>query len=221
MKRFKNIINLLCWFILLTGFSPIKSQKALNLLDQFNQLQDEITATLLIEEEKYIYDINRVEEIIFNSDINFAELSKELGFKITKESFYELSIENIKNAKLSNNYQERSFNVCGVTRNEEGWNYGRNYYSYYGSKDVITNLLSNANAIAGGYLDWKMSVMAISSVLPPFAALTFAGTTISFTVTSYMRGLAKAMEYNNSFNTCGTVTDINKFTRVYTVWPQK
>lgn len=93
MKRFKNIITLLCCFILLTGFSPVKSQKALNLLDQFNQLQDEITATLLIEEEKYIYDINRVEEIIFNSDINFAELSKELGFKITKESFYNYQLK--------------------------------------------------------------------------------------------------------------------------------
>lgn len=182
-------------------------------INKFTSLQNEITSHLILDGNKYKYDKDEISKLIDNSDVNFSV------FNITKEKFKELVFENINNYKKY--YSERA-TTCGLNKSENGWNYVRTYRSYEKSISFAFDLKTNGESLVAGTIDLKMALNNLSQAYPYFNLISFAVSGTISAIKLYWDTLAKAIiKNNNESNKCGTITDINKFTLVFSVWPQK
>ena len=84
-------------------------------------MQDRITETLIIEDNKYIYDYDTIKEIVDVYD--FDEFNQVAETNYTKESFLDIAIDSIENTDLTP--QVIPTGICGQTWKIEGWNYVR------------------------------------------------------------------------------------------------
>ena len=91
------------------------------ILAEMQQMQDRITETLIIEDNKYIYDYDTIKEIVDIYD--FDEFNQVAGTNYTKESFLDIAIDFIENTDLTP--QVIPTGICGQTWKIEGWNYVR------------------------------------------------------------------------------------------------
>ena len=79
------------------------------ILAELQQMQDRITETLIIEDNKYIYDYDTIKEIVDVYD--FDEFNQVAGTNYTKESFLDIAIDSIENTDLTP--QVIPMGICG------------------------------------------------------------------------------------------------------------
>ena len=202
----KTIILLLC-FILLTGF--MTSNEVTN-EDLFIELQNNITESMTVRDGKYIYDEEVISSLINLSDVKFENIN------FTKEDFIEIAIKNIQETDLTENYLTRGI-YCNSNFNAGGWNYTRAFASKSVTEGDIADLTYAAN-------NWGLVAAGAGSATMftgPVGAAFFAGFALGAGWNSwYASTLANSLTVKNN-GRCGTVTDINKYTTVFTVWSQE
>ena len=208
MKKIKLIILLVCSFLLLTGFtSPYRKTNE----ELFMELQDNITETLQVENGKYIFNEEKITSLVNDSSVNFEK------FNLTKESFIETAIYNIKNTKIFSVTPTNRGIYCNRNYTTGGWNYDRFFNSKTKTQELIDDLhyaASNWTAISG------VSGL-LTAFLGPIGTVIAAGVASGSILNSwYASLLAKSLEVKNR-GYCGTVTDINKFTSIFKIWSQE
>lgn len=184
------------------------------IIQQFTELQNKIDALLTIEDGKYVYDAQEIRSLIESENFDFTALNSEVGTNYTEESFIEFALEQISTTNLNTrNYLRGTY----ANRNyyTEGWNYRRYFYN------------NNNSAATADRLDQQATNWGLTGTLGAIAsAVPGVGTAISIGVGAgagisiwYLNTLANSIRVNMSG--VGTVTDINKFTFVFTVWDQR
>lgn len=191
---------------------------------RFNELQDEITESLDIDEEndKYIYNANYISSLVNNFDVD--ELNDFYETDYTKESLTSFIIYRLDTVKPSqaiptplNSTEEinacsANSTYCGRNFYSTGWNYERFFtersitqtwirYLREGATQAMFEALLGAATSGTSAASWALTFMSAASGL-------------------WKNGFAKALEYNNNLSNCGVVADINTFTTAYTVWSQ-
>lgn len=179
------------------------------IIGEMMYMQDQITETLIIENNRYIYNYDTIKEIVDN--YNFEEFNQLFNTDYTNESFLNTAINLIRNTDLTP--QISPAGICGQTWTIEGWNYTRTAQTKAVS-NAFVNDLNNYAAIcaAGGSIGG-----AATSAVPPVALLLAAVGTLG---ALYYETFANNLSYQNSLSGCGTVIDINKFTFYYQIWNQ-
>lgn len=166
------------------------------ILAEMQQMQDRITETLIIEDNKYIYDYDTIKEIVDVYD--FDEFNQVAGTNYTKESFLDIAIDSIENTDLTP--QVIPTGICGQTWNIEGWNYGRTAQTKAVSNALVNDAKNYVEICAAGG--------------------TIGGAATAALGVAYYNTFANNLSYQNSLSKCGTVIDINKFYFHYQIWNQ-
>lgn len=188
--------------------------------EDFNKLQSEIDKVLLIENNHYVFNENEVYKVVSDYNFDFNTFNKYYETNYTSDTFAKYAIVLIKDADLSykpiesSDVCEINGTYCGRNANTSGWNYNRYYRNKSKSAEAINNLRNAANT-AG---DIGVGIDVIEKIFPGITSAFGIGAKIS---EWYLDTLADAIASNNKDGDCGTVTDINKFTTVFTVWSQK
>lgn len=219
--RKKKIIGVCLSMVisLIVFVSPIRAKTIVNIKDNeksFERLQNQITESMTVARNKYVYDEKEIKTLIYNSDVDFSALNKKYNTSYTKESFFKLAIANIKKVNLSTKEfisQDTACKLrsrhCGETYTTGGWNYKRYFCDNSATKKWVQQLQGVINAAMVG---------SIASDFVPVPGVD-AALNVGFTVSGfYNEGLKDAPNSNN--DSCGAVTDINKFIAAYTVVSQ-
>lgn len=192
------------------------------IVEEFNRLQNAIDEQLIIENNYYVFNADDVYQTIINSDFDFDTFNKYFNTDYTSHTFAQDVISRIKDADLTIRYN----NTCDVTRGtycqrnaeESGWNYRRTYYDYKKSNEAADILKQAANDCDLG----SYAAGALAILLPGIGSSIATALGVYTVLESwYLSTLADAIISNNKDGNCGTVTDINIFTSVFTVWSQK
>ena len=166
----------------------------------FMKMQDKITNTLSLKDGKYIYNEEKIREIVYEYDFN--AYNKKYNTSWTKQSFFNSAMKNIrdfKDVKKSNGACQvetrgtARATMCGQNWESSGWNYA----------DLCATVGAGAAAST-------ISVPVLAAVLGSFGGIGKA----------YYNSYARWIRYNNDLTSCGIVTDQNKFTQVYDIWTQ-
>lgn len=195
--------------------------KVLDINEQFIELQNKVTSVLNVSNNRYVYSEQEVVNVIKNENFDFDELNKKYGTSYSEESFIKLALHNIENAKLGIQYFNEDTvctygTYCGRNAVEEGWNYFRFYYNKTETTTKVYQLRNLAN-------NWTLVAAAgqFANYVPGLGTAIAVGIAAGVGWNAwYATSLSNAMEYNNTFSGCGTVTDINKFTTVYSCYNQ-
>lgn len=172
-------------------------------------MQDRITETLIIEDNKYIYDYDTIKEIVDVYD--FDEFNQVAGTNYTKESFLDIAIDSIENTDLTP--QVIPTGICGQTWKIEGWNYVRTAQTKAVSNALVNDAKNYAEICrAGGTIGG-----AATSAVPAVAVVLVAASALGV---AYYNTFANNLSYQNSLSKCGIVIDINKFYFHYQIWNQ-
>lgn len=217
MKTIKNIFLsafsiIICLCMCSSFISPVaaaeniirETEKANQILIKFDEIQNDITNSLVVEGDHYVYDVNYINNLFNDFDI------KEFNAVTGKEYTLETLKNDIFNA-LDTYTVSNQISTYGTYYNrnavEEGWNYWRWYMSEAKSNEMIAELskgLTGDAAISG--------MWTILGALPGAQILWAAGFATWWKTTwnsLYCRSL------QNVNGPGGTVTDINKFTSFY------
>lgn len=179
------------------------------ILAEMQQMQDRITETLIIEDNKYIYDYDTIKEIVDVYD--FDEFNQVAGTNYTKESFLDIAMDSIENTDLTP--QVIPTGICGQTWKIEGWNYVRTAQTKAVSNALVNDAKNYAEICrAGGTIGG-----AATAAVPAVAAILIAASALGV---AYYNTFANNLSYQNSLSKCGTVIDINKFYFHYQIWNQ-
>ena len=193
------------------------------IIEEFNELQKEIDEVLDIKGNKYVFDKTEVIQVVNDSDFDFNTYNEYFNTNYTKDVFADTAVHLIETANLEyKSVGENTCSVrgtyCGKNGTSSGWNYDRFYNNKTNSEKSATKLdeLSRNWALVAG------SSGGISAFLPGIGTAIAAGIGLGAGWNSWYAGtLAAAIRSNNSDGNCGTVTDINKFTTVFSVWSQR
>jgi hypothetical protein len=238
----KNITRILLIFTMIfsMGFLPVSASALTNtnkaqpdkaaynqntiiqsdIYQQFLDLQNKIDSVLTIANGRYNYNAKQIKNIINASGFNFNMLNKELGTNYTEQSFTNAVLTSIQNTvltKTSNNnmMMAAATSYCNVNKTTSGWNYNRAFANNTKSGQIADKLEQTAD-------NWALfgTASTISSFIPVVGPFIAAGMGLGSGFNAwYSNTLARAIRVNMSG--CGTVTDINKFTTVFTVWDQR
>lgn len=230
--KLKNLIKMIsigtAVALLATTVTPVRAgmeqkQTKEELVKSFNDLQSEIDKVLRIDDTKYVFNKEDVVNVINNYDFDFQTYNEYFHTNYTNEGFADIVIKMIENADLtyhSNDSGSCSLRgtYCGKNGTSSGWNYDRFYNNKTNSKkvaDKLDELSRNWSLISG-------ASGGIGAFLPGIGTAIASGIALGAVWnTWYTSTLASAIRSNNEDGNCGTVTDINKFTTVFTVWSQR
>lgn len=210
-KIISAVISMALTFSLITISIVAKEN---DIAEQFEDLQNKITAVLDVSDDHYVYSEQKVIDVIRDENFDFALFNQVNNTNYTEQSFIELALNNIKEADLSLHPTDGPActygTYCGRNYETEGWNYYRSFNNKARTNAWINQLQGVINAALVG----QISTMFI----PNAAGIAL---NVGFTVSSvYNEGLKDAISVKNT-GSCGTVTDINKFYAAYTVWSQE
>lgn len=187
-------------------------------IDEFNEMQDQITKSMVLKDGKYEYDYDVVRDIVYNFE--FTKVNNQLGTNWNHENFLEEAINLIDN--FENKESSEAFaSTCSATRaagcdenwESSGWNYGRTAMD----TDTTTYYATLSENYSVGAVGLGSVAARMTALVPILSGILFAaGGATGF----YYSSFASWLRYNNSLTDCGTVVDINKFTFVYTIWTQ-
>lgn len=174
----------------------------------FEELQDTIDRSIAIDlNGRYVYDQQEIRSIIYSSDIDFVKFNSAFGKNYTKESLYNEIIASLQTTVVKTPITTNG-TYCNRNYSTGGWNYVREFMS----SDVTTIATLELRRWAN-----DISLVGLTRLIPnPIATIIAAG---GIFTAWYYNSLANAWEYNN--NGCGVVSDINKFTTIFTVWDQR
>lgn len=182
-------------------------------MEAFLDMQDQITSTLKVKNEHYVYDKDEVKDIIYK--FNFDDLKKNTDLNYTKETFYNEAINSIENTVLKPTFTTRNANKYNRNHYESGWNYIRSWLDTNKAKNSIKNLYDAADVLAaGGGVGGIVGIIASGPLAPISGFLSAIGGLTAL----YFTNMARNTEYKN--NGTGVVLEINKFTGIYSVWSQ-
>ena len=186
----------------------------------FMKMQDKITNTLSLKDGKYIYNEEKIREIVYEYDFNVY--NKKYNTSWTKQSFFNSAMKNIrdfKDVKKSNGACQvetrgtARATMCGQNWESSGWNYVRVARNTSGAKKLANEMDDAADlcaTVGAGAAASTISVPVLAAVLGSFGGIGKA----------YYNSYARWIRYNNDLTSCGIVTDQNKFTQVYDIWTQ-
>lgn len=200
--------------------SPMPSKETV--VEEFNELQNEIDKVLEIKGNRYVFDKEEVTRVVNDSGFNFENYNKYFGTDYTKNSFADTAVKMIETTNLE--YKSEGDNTCSVrgtycgkNGTSSGWNYDRFYNNKNNSEKAalgLDELSRNWGLIGSGG--------ALAGLIPGIGPAIAAGIGLGAGWNVwYASSLASAIRSNNSDGSCGTVTDINKFTTVFSVWSQR
>lgn len=174
------------------------------ILQQFDELQNNITANLRVENQRYVYDYETIHNLIINYDLE--PLNEVLGTNYTHDSLEALMLNDIEKTVI----QPQVYSTyCKDSGQLWGWNYDR----YLTTKQETENWASalDAEAIKEGTLS------VITAFAGPFGR---AIGTISGIKGLYRSLLSRDLRSVNKESDCGVVTDINRYSSWYTITNQ-
>lgn len=129
------------------------------ILAEMQQMQDRITETLIIEDNKYIYDYDTIKEIVDVYD--FDEFNQVAGTNYTKESFLDIAMDSIENTDLTP--QVIPTGICGQTWKIEGWNYVRTAQTKAVSNALVNDAKKLCRNLSCWWNHWWCSNFSCSS----------------------------------------------------------
>lgn len=191
--------------------SSIRSQNA---LASFQNMQDQITATLGEDGNKYTYNEDTIRNIVYSFD--FSELRENTDLDYDANTFFTQAMNNIKETKLIK-ISPKGGNKYNVNKYEEGWNYAKMWMDENNTKKKIHELNSTAADLGlggtiGGAVGKGLITGALGTILVVMAGLGVA--VEAWLLNNVARNLG------NVRNGTGTVLDINRFTAYYNCWSQ-
>ena len=230
MKTKRFLIALLCSMVFFSSVNVYAQEQETipeetKIINEFNQLQQDIDNTLIIENEKYIFDADKIESVINTSNFDFEELQRVTGINYTKSSFFEAVMYQIQNTVPSITYEKST--VCEVTpygtycgRNavEHGWNYERKFSDKANStRDANIWLDLYEQNMNKYHFD---DIRNIQAVLPAWASILVGiGSSGAALETVFALNMGSTIRKYNT-GRCGTVIDVNKFHLGITGWSQ-
>lgn len=208
LKR-KSILTIVlaCMLFCLLPYNVSAAENNQDIEQDFEELQETITDSLLLSEGNYAYDETYIRSLI--NDFDVAALNEKYNLDWTNDSLADAMILSIQNTKPSIQTYGR---WCDTTYEHPmyGWNYDR----YVEGVSSTTKWIAELRRIA-------IQDDHLGDISDLFGqTIGFVTNIISLIDKNYKRGLANALEAKN-YNECGTVTDINRFTAGHTVWNQK
>ncbi len=222
MKKLKEkILKILLVAVLAVPFflsnsSTVLAYESDTIDEAFKNLQNKIDSKLDIvyDNGEYVYSYNYddIKEIIYNSGFDFEQFNAKYGTNYDKTSFLNAVITSIDSTKLHSNVAPIA-NYCNHDESTQGWNYYREFMSESVSKNTVSDLRQTATNFRLGGTGVGLLIGTVSKL---FGGVFKLGTAYD---AWYFDTLANSIEVNMSG--CGTVTDINKFTTVFTVWDQR
>lgn len=226
-KLFKTISSITLATLMVSAIMPINAIENTEptkeeVLKDFNNLQVQIDSVLKNDGAKYIYNENEVIEVIDEYNFDFSSFNKFFDTNYTEESFTDTALNLIENAELEYHSEGRETcdirgTYCHKNGTSSGWNYDRFYKDKRNSEKAalgLDELSRNWSLIGAGG--------GLASLIPGIGPAIVAGIGLGAGWNSwYASTLAAAIRSNNSDGDCGTVTDINKFTTVFSVWSQR
>lgn len=96
------------------------------------QLQDKIDTLLNISEDRYIYDVDEIRNLIILENFDFETLNSEIGTNYTEESFILLVLNAIETTTIEQTYSTQG-TYCNRNYRTGGWNYTREFADNYRS----------------------------------------------------------------------------------------
>lgn len=220
----KRLLSVLLTVLMVLTLVPTSVFAEEDIVEEFMDLQDKVTAVLEVDGDHYVYSEDEVISVIEAENFDFAALNEVLGTNYTEDSFIEMALYNIENTELGIRYTDGSCPVqtrstyCGRNAEESGWNYTRVYRDKTNTDRYIDECWEGSDSFSSvsdptGILWALLPSGIVQAVILAISAGTFVGAT-------YFKLLAESLEYNNGLSNCGTVTDYNSFTFVFTVWNQ-
>ena len=220
----KRLLSILLTVLMVLTLVPTSVFAEEDIVEEFMDLQDKVTAVLEVDGDHYVYSEDEVISVIKAENFDFAALNEVLGTNYTEDSFIEMALYNIENTELGIRYADGSCPVqtrgtyCGRSAYEEGWNYTRTYLTESETDDAIVEIRGLSNEQS----DYSSIFFILGDIYPGalgklFSYIASLGLGISAT---WNKLYCEALEYNNDLSSCGTVSDINKFTYIFDVWNQ-
>jgi len=228
----------------------VVSAKSYNVDDEFIKLQNNVGKVLKESGYKYIYNEQDVRKAVANSSFNWNLFNEKYNTTYNNKSFSDEAIKLIKNTDLaidvihengavervsrdefkkemkehkhngkasysrSGHYGKRG-KYCGRNHVSRGWNYVRESRDKWRTTVAIYDYNQAMIQIALRGLT-TTGLLALSGVGSVGAVLVGIG---AGSIELYIQSLMNSTSIKNHGH-CGTVTNINKFTRIYNVWAQ-
>lgn len=213
-KKIKKFLSCIFAFVLAVSLFNIDiraNEKKTDqmVIEEMMNMQDQITETLRVEDNRYVYDYAKIKEIVFN--YNFEDFNQIRGTNYTNESFLQLAIHSIENTDLTP--QIITTGICGQTWVIEDWNYVRTAQTKAVSDAFVNDARNYAEICASGGVIGG----TITSSVPALAVVLVAAMELG---ALYYNTFANNLSYQNSLSNCGTVIDVNRFTFYYQIWNQ-
>ena len=162
------MLSVLLTALMVFTVMPLSVSAEEDIVDQFMDLQDKVTAVLEVDGDQYVYSEDEVISVIKNENFDFEALNEVLGTNYTEDSFIEIALYNIENTELGIRYYEGSCPVqtrgtyCGRNADESGWNYDR----YFRDKEQTQDWIDDSRDLANQWDGINIPASVILDILP-------------------------------------------------------